>query len=114
MHVFSFERRSRPALKSKLSLYSDRLDALREDVSTLSSFLQFFKHGITHKEVITLDAVQRLIKEHVLVFAGDIASDADDWRKYLQDGDDSFYPSRFLKPLREKLQSALASRDVFS
>ena len=111
MHVFSFERRSRPALKSKLSLYSDRLDALREDVSTLSSFLQFFKHD---KEVITLDAVQRLIKEHVLVFAGDIASDADDWRKYLQDGDDSFYPSRFLKPLREKLQSALASRDVFS
>ena len=104
----------------ELSFYTKRLSSMRKTSKSLESFPAFINQGLSRKELVTLTATRRLIKSFVKNFAGEIASRPDGWQNYGEyakedkGGSFDFYPSMFIEPLRQQLESQLQLQDMMA
>ena len=86
---------------------------MNESDATLGSFPLFLTHGLSPREIVTLRAIRRLIREHITTYAGDIVSHWQHYGKY-KEGAFDFYPSLFTEPLRKQAEARIQMQDMMA
>lgn len=101
--------------RSMLANYKKRLSDLRLcRGSSLTSFSRFLAQGgLSRKELVTANAINKLMRRHVLGFVGDTANNWQEYGSYKNNNFD-FYPSMFIEPLRRETESQLQLQEMCS